>query len=115
MTLTSTILTINSDGSLMTIVRNPTHLEFQSANSVHVLAFTSHGQLLVAESEGSFTLEEWDEIYKVGKGLCYNDVETANDDIMQGEEGLEENCGGMMIFVQSALKEKVSTDLHWKD
>jgi len=114
MTLASVLLAISSDGSSRTIIRNPTLQEFQAASSVHVLAFTSHGQLLVAESEGTFTLEDWDEIYEVGKGLYCDDVATADENIMQGE-GLEENTGGMMMFVKSALEEKVSADLHWKD
>ena len=114
MTLTSVLLAINSDGSTRNIIRNPTLQEFQGANSVHVLAFTSHGQLLVAESEGSFTLEDWDEVYEIGKGLCCYGIETGDDNIMQGE-GLEGNTGGMMTFVKSALEEKVSADLHWKD
>ena len=114
MTLTSVLLAISSNGASTKIVRNPTLQQFQGANSVHVLAFTSRGQLLVAESEGSFTLEDWDAVYDTGKGLCCDDMETADDDIMQGD-GLEENNAGMMRFVKSSLKEKVSADLHWKD
>lgn len=114
MTLTSVLLAISSYGSSRKIIRNPTLQQFQGANSVHVLAFTSHGQLLVAESEGSFSMEDWDEVYDIGKGLCCDNIETADDDIMQGD-GLVENTGGMMLFVKSTLEEKVSADLHWKD
>jgi exosome complex component RRP46 len=114
MTLASVLLAISSDGSSRKIIRNPTIQEFQAASSVHVVAFTSHGQLLVAESEGSFTLEDWDEVYEVAKGLCCDDIETSDENIMQGD-GLEGNSGDMMMFVKSALEEKVSADLHWKD
>ena len=113
MTLTSVLLAMNSDGSSRNIIRNPTLLEFLGANSVHVLAFTSHGQLLVEESEGSFTLEDWNEIYEVAKGLCCDGLET-EDNVMQGD-GLERGTGGMMMFIKSTLEEKVSVDLHWKD
>ena len=113
-TLASVLLAISSDGSSTTIIRNPTLQEFQAASSVHVLAFTSHGQLLAAESEGAFTLQDWDEIYEVAKGLCYKYIETSDENIMQGA-GLEGKTGGMMMFVKSALEEKVSADLHWKD
>jgi exosome complex component RRP46 len=113
MTLTSVLLAINSDGSLRNIIQSPTLQELQNANSVHVLSFTSHGQLLVAESEGSFTMEDWDEVYEIGKCLCCGGIDTADDSMMQGDR-LEENSGGMMKFVKSALGEKVSADLHWK-
>jgi exosome complex component RRP46 len=70
--------------------------------------------LLVAESEGSFTVEDWDEVYQIGNDLCCDSLETSNDKIMQADE-MEENTGGMMMFVKSTLVEKVSADLHWKD
>ena len=115
MTLTSTQLAIKSNRSLRKIIRNPTLQDFQAADSVHVLAFTSQRQLLVAESEGSFTLDDWDEVYEIGKDLCCHGIETADDDDgMQGGE-LDETTGGMMSFVKSTMEEKVSLDLHWKD
>ena len=114
MTLTSTLLAINSNGSSRKIVRSPTLQDLQGASSAHVFAFTSHGQLLVAESEGSFTMEDWDEVYEVGKGLCCDGIGATDDDIMQ-EDGLVGNTGDLMMFVKSTLEEKVSKDLHWKD
>jgi exosome complex component RRP46 len=104
---------MNSDGSSRNIIHNPTVEEFQGADSVHVLAFTSHGQLLVEESEGSFTLEDWNEIYEVAKSLCCDGLETEGN-VMQGDE-LKGNTGGMMMFIKSTIEEKVSADLHWKD
>jgi len=79
---------------------------------VHVLAFTSHGELIVAESEGSFSTEEWDQVHDVGKRLCYSTFEEV-DDSME-DEGLDERAGGMSLFVKSIIKEKVDRDLHWK-
>ena len=114
MTLTSTLLAISPYGSSTKIIRNPTLQEFQGAHSVHVLSFTSHGQLLVAESEGSFTVEDWDEIYQIGKELCSDSLEISKDNMLQAD-GMEENTGGMMMFVKSTLVEKVAADLHWKD
>jgi exosome complex component RRP46 len=68
--------------------------------------------LLVAESEGSFTLEDWDEVYQIGKALCCGGVETSDDYAMQAD-GLGET--GYMRFIRSTLDEKVSNDLYWKD
>jgi len=75
------------------------------------LAFTSQGELIVAESEGSFTMEDWDEVHDIGKRLCCDEV----DDNPMQDEALEEKNGGMMGFVKSVLKEKVGDDLYWKD
>ena len=112
MTLTSILLALNSNGKSRTVVKNPTPAQFQAADSVHVLAFTSQEELLVAESEGAFTLEDWDEVYETAKALCCDETTTAGDDIMHDEE---ENKGSLMRFVKSTLEEKVAKDLHWRD
>ena len=110
MILTSISIGVNSKGTSRSIIRNPTLLQSQSADSVHVLAFTSHGELLVAESEGNFTLEDWEEVYEVGKEMCC-DSSVSND--MQ--DGGMESSGDMMRFIKSSLQAKVAADLHWKD
>ncbi|KAG9248330.1 hypothetical protein BJ878DRAFT_433620 [Calycina marina] len=107
MTLTSILLAVTPDG----ILRSPTIKEIQGANSVHVLAFSSHGELLVAESDGIFTMDVWDDVHTVARRICC--VETSANDSMQ-EDGLEEKAGGIMTFVKSVLQEKVNQDLNWK-
>jgi exosome complex component RRP46 len=110
MTLTSVFLALVSEGSSRTVIRNPTLLQSQSSNSVHVLAFSSHGDLLVAESEGAFTMDDWEAVYEAGKAMCCDNSE---DEVMQDQE-LDHNAGGMDMFVKSALQAKVTADLHWK-
>ena len=110
MTLTSVLLALTSDGTAKKILRNPTFIQSQSADSLHVLAFTSHGELLVAESEGSFTIGDWNDIYEAGKAICCNDSEQDGDHEMN--DGRD---GGRQMFVKSALQSKVAADLHWKE
>ncbi|TID19036.1 hypothetical protein E2P81_ATG06014 [Venturia nashicola] len=43
-----------------------------SKNSQHVFAFTGTGEMLVAESEGEFGIEEWDTIAKEAEETCLN-------------------------------------------
>jgi exosome complex component RRP46 len=110
MTLTSVLLALTSDGTAKRILRNPTLIQSQGADSIHVLAFTSQGDLLVAESEGSFTMRDWDDIYDAGRAMCCDDSKQADDHEM-GDEG----DGGMQMFVKSTLQAKVAADLHWKE
>jgi exosome complex component RRP46 len=113
-TLTSVVLAITSDEESQSILRNPTLTELQSADSVHVLGFTSHGELLVAESEGSFTIDDWNEIYEAGKRLCCDGIETdIDDDIMQDE--ISEERPSEATLIKAIVREKVATDLHWKE
>lgn len=114
MTATSAFLALTSDGPARSIIRNPTILQSEDADSVHVLAFTSHGSLLVAESEGSFTLTDWDTVYEAARTICCDGLDGDVDHSMQDGE-LDEERGGMMNFVKSTLQTKVTADLHWKD
>ncbi|RFU24105.1 hypothetical protein B7463_g12234, partial [Scytalidium lignicola] len=115
-TFTSVILALNSSEKSATIVPNPSVQDIQSASSIHVLAFTAQGALLLAESEGSFSIDDWNEVYEQGKKLCCgtNGQATGVDEMQEvGEE--EEANESMMAFVKTALLVKVDEDLHWKD
>ena len=109
MTMTSVFLALASDGGTRKVVQHPTIEEIQRATSVHVLGFTSKGDLLVVESEGSFSIEDWDEVYEVGKAICCDGI------TKETEEMLDDSPEGLHAFVKSALQEKVQADLHWKD
>ena len=84
----------------------------RAASSVHVMAFTSHGDLLVAESEGDFTLQDWEAVHDAAKAICCDDSNTSGD---MGDEGMGEKNGSLMMFVKSTLEDKIESDLHWKD
>lgn len=107
MTVTSALLSITSDG----IIRNPSPSEYDGASSNHVLAFSTNGEPLLAESDGSFTMDDWDEVYELGKRICC-DSSADNDAMQTGEFG--DKTGSMIDFVKATLQEKVAMDLHWK-
>ncbi|KAH7417340.1 hypothetical protein BKA64DRAFT_702115 [Cadophora sp. MPI-SDFR-AT-0126] len=112
MSLTSTFLALASDGSHRRVIVNPTLLESQAASSVHVMAFTSHGDLVVAESEGDFTLKDWEALHDAAKEICCDDSSTSGD---MGDEGMGEKNESLLMFVKSTLEDKIERDLHWKD
>jgi exosome complex component RRP46 len=78
------------------------------------MAFTSQGKLLVAESEGKFTIEDWTEIHNVAENICCDRVDMTEDDAMEGYEP-QGRSEGMMSFVKSTLEQKVTANLQWKD
>ena len=110
MTMTSVFLALSTNKGSRTIIRNPTHLQIQSSDSAHVLGFTSHGDLLIAESEGSFSMDDWDNVYEAGRAICCEETST-DDKIMQQDAA---QVGGMNAFVKSTIQAKVQADLHWK-
>lgn len=103
-TLASTILVSNGPNE---IVRNPTLIQVQEAQSVHVFAFSSFRELLVAESGGDFNMDDWEQLYEVAEQLCCG-ADSEEDDPMQEQEQ------SIQKFIQNALREKVADDLRWK-
>jgi exosome complex component RRP46 len=109
MTMASTIFAITREGR---IVRDPSLVQVQEASSVHVMAFSSQGDLLLNQSEGEFTMDQWDEVYAKAEVACRGSEPDGGDvmkDIGEGEAG-----GGMMEFIKTVIEEKVESDLHWR-
>lgn len=68
MTLTATLVAVSSNG---TMVNDPSVQQIKLASSIHVLAFSSHGDLLAVESEGDFTIDIWEEVNQRAKLVCH--------------------------------------------
>jgi exosome complex component RRP46 len=109
MTTTSALLATMDDSK---IIQYPTIREIHQATSLHVLAFTSHGELLVAESEGDFSIDDWDLIFEKASRICCGVGEAVDVDAML-DEGEDDN-GGLTGFLRSTLEGKVTSDLKWR-
>ncbi|KAH7319956.1 hypothetical protein B0I35DRAFT_224285 [Stachybotrys elegans] len=99
------------------IVVSPTIKQAQDAKSVHTLGFTSRDELLLSESRGSFTLEEWQEILDIGQRVCCQHQQAGLEtDVDMGEAGAAETAASVSIrdFIRSAMETKTAGDLHWK-
>ncbi|KYK55540.1 hypothetical protein DCS_07503 [Drechmeria coniospora] len=105
---TATMLAIGDKGSIMV---DPAMEEADKAQSVHVLAFTSADELLLVESSGSFSVEEWNKILQAGQRACCQASDAGGDMVMSGS-GAE--SPSVRAFIRSVMEAKASTDLHWK-
>lgn len=85
MTLTTTLIAVNPNGIL---VVDPSVQQIKLASSIHVLAFSSHGGLLVVESEGEFTIDKWEEVHQKAKLICHGDEgnESESDDMSMNSD-----------------------------
>lgn len=111
-TVTSTVAAILIDSGDSRIIMDPSPRQAEKSRSVHVLAFTSRDELLLSESEGDFTMDEWDVVYENARKICCgpskgNDVDMVVDEDSQAGPDLRH-------FVRSAAEAKVTADLHWK-
>lgn len=107
---TATLLAVaNGDGD--EIIVDPSPVEVSKAKSTHVLGFTVDEKLLLVESEGSFTVDEWDKVLQTGQRLCCRPQESALDTAMGGDV-LESQS--IQSFIRSVLENKAAHDLQWK-
>ncbi|KAI1368713.1 hypothetical protein F5Y08DRAFT_227288 [Xylaria arbuscula] len=110
-TLTSTSLAIIQEDGRPHIVTNPTARQVEQSKSFHVLAFTSQNELILAESEGAFTLKEWDDIYGAAYRKCCTTASIGDTDTLmdEGTTGAD-----LKRFTRSIIEQKTASDLHWK-
>lgn len=109
MILTSTLIAVDSQGRLR---HKPTSKEIATAESVHVLAFSSYGKILVTESEGSFDMVIWEAVVEEASLECYGSSGTAGggeDTSMESEEDI-----GIQSFVRGLIVDHVAADQEWR-
>ncbi|KAI0430249.1 hypothetical protein F5Y09DRAFT_237757 [Xylaria sp. FL1042] len=111
-TLTSTSLAIILEDGHRRIVTNPTARQIEQSQSFHVLAFTSQNELILAESEGTFTMKEWDDVYSAAHAQCCTTTTVDDTDTLM-DEGLRAGTD-LKRFIRSTVEQKIASDLYWK-
>ncbi|KAI1500091.1 hypothetical protein F5X99DRAFT_257085 [Biscogniauxia marginata] len=111
-TLTSTALAIVPEQGAPKIIVNPTAREVEQSQSFHVFVFTSHNELILVESEGNFTMKEWDDVFATAYSRCCppttsNDGDALMDDHVPAGSDLKH-------FTRSTMEQKIAADLYWK-
>jgi len=92
--------------SKTTTREHPTIREATAAKSIHVLCFSSNGELLLVESEGMFSMEEWEVIEEKARGACLGD-----DDAMAEDE---DRAKTLQHGMRAVVEEKVRRAERWK-
>lgn len=88
MMLTSTLIVADAEGEL---VSDPPPTLLANATSVHVLAFSSLGDLLIVESEGNFNINTWDRVHTKAQQICRGSEVGQDDSEEEAEEDEDED------------------------
>ncbi|OAQ72748.2 ribosomal protein S5 domain 2-type fold domain-containing protein [Pochonia chlamydosporia 170] len=106
---TATTIAISADSN--SLIVEPSTESAAKAKSLHALAFTSRDELLLVESSGSFSVEDWNKILETGQNVCCREQGSKLDTVMSGD-GLESQS--VRSFIRSVTETKAAADLHWK-
>ena len=109
MTLTATLIAVTTEDVL---VRDPSAKQLEAATSLHVLSFSSQGDLLVVESEGKFNIDVWDNVFEKAKRICQgSDVENEAEDVDMDSEEQQ----SLEVILRRTMHDKMIKDQSWKE
>jgi len=111
-TAASAAVAVLGGGSDGTIVADPTPRQVETARSVHAFAFTSHDELLLAESEGDFSMQDWDAAHAAAEAICCRPRQEAGLDVDMDEE--RRDGPDLRRLLRSTMETKVASDLRWR-
>ncbi|CAG7923333.1 unnamed protein product [Penicillium olsonii] len=101
MTLSAALLGVTTSGD---IVQNPGPAAAKSVVSLHVLAFSSKGHLLLNESRGRFDFDTWELVRARALSICQG----AHDgDVAMGEG---ENAASVNAFIRETAEDQIYSD-----
>ncbi len=115
--LTSTLIAVDSNGTLLS---DPLPKQLKDLPSVHIFAFSTKGELLVAESEGDFTFDVWqrahDRAIEVCRGSQANKSGSTDDDGNKDVDMDVESTTGSSKedILRQAVREQALKDQRWK-
>lgn len=109
MIVTSTLIAIDAFGKLTT---DPSVKEVQLASSIHVVAYSSQGALLVIESEGSSSTDILEQVIETASQVCrgqsFKGSKNVDARVEEGAMSLEDS---MKMLVQT----KIAKEQKWKE
>lgn len=110
MAVTSTLVAVTPNSEL---VGGPRPGNIKEALSLHVLAFSSHGNLLLAESEGVFDMDTWDQVYSTAERICRG----SNAEDIDGSDdiNMEPPADSLESSLRDVLQEKTAREQRWKE
>ncbi|KAL3460797.1 hypothetical protein BJX64DRAFT_175181 [Aspergillus heterothallicus] len=109
MTLSATVLAVDLSGE---IIREPSCANAAAAASLHVLAFTSKGHLLLNESEGTFDFDTWERVYERAQAICHGTSALGAD----GDVAMSENADAQPLegVLRDTVEDRIHVEYAWK-
>ncbi|OAL05369.1 hypothetical protein IQ06DRAFT_67949 [Phaeosphaeriaceae sp. SRC1lsM3a] len=117
-TLTSVLIALPSASSPLLAPTAPELLRAKPIKSVHVFAFSGDRRLLLNESDGKFSVEEWDEACEMAEEVCCKEEEEGGVSLggemdVDGGAGVDAQ-GNFENWLRGVVRRKVEWEQRWK-
>ncbi|WEW57322.1 exosome non-catalytic core subunit rrp46 [Emydomyces testavorans] len=96
------------------LIPNPSPTDVKSAVSLHVLAFSSKGHLLLNESQGEFDIDLWEKAHDCAEALCRGGTNfqlIKDGDVSMADSGKPQS---LEQFVRDIVEDKARENFAWK-
>lgn len=108
MTFTATVLAVTASGD---IIREPSPKDASTAESLHALAISSKGHLLLNESQGAFDFDTWERVHQRALAICHGAAVRSDGDIAMVEDT---DGRPLQEFVRETVEDKIHHDYAWE-
>ena len=98
------------------VILDPTEKEVAAASSLHVFAWSSRSDLVLAESEGVFEVEEWDEAAEAARDRCIGAAGgvTGDADVEMGDIGGDIAGQSLDGWLRMSVAKEMAATTRWR-
>lgn len=89
-------------------------LRAKPIKSVHVFAFAGDRRLLLNESDGAFSYDEWDEACEMAEDVCCREEEGGVSLRGEGMDVDGKESGNLEKWLREVVRRKVEWEQRWK-
>jgi exosome complex component RRP46 len=114
-TLTSVLIALPTSS---THLLSPTANELLRAKpikSVHVFAFSGDGRLLLNESDGSFSYDEWEEACEMAEDVCCREEDEGGVSLGGEKMHVDGKSENLEQWLRELVRTKVEWEQRWKN
>jgi exosome complex component RRP46 len=112
------LVALNKDGGKASnVVLDPTEKEVAAASSLHVFAWSSRGELVLAESEGAFEVEAWEEAAEAARKRCIGargQGSAGDADVDMGDAGGSGEGQSLDGWLRTSVANEMAAATRWR-
>lgn len=92
------------------MVVEPTEKQLVGCKSVHAMAYTAHGDMLLNESAGSFQLQQWEDVAETLKKVILSTMASSSED-----ETMSNGTTEATPWLRQTLEDNVKAGMAWRE